>query len=100
MTTKNELIPCPFVYAKGRKCTGHIVGVEAYEADLGWCIDADGQWRFSVGQPQSHYHLRCSEKDNHAGYGRPDAEQLKCYWSDLPKPLSEAMTAAEKRGSA
>ncbi len=62
-------IPCPFVYAKGKKCTGHVVRVEAYKADISWNY-RDGAWRFAVGGPRSHYHLFCSEKDNHAGVRR------------------------------
>jgi hypothetical protein len=27
---------CPFVYASGKRCTGHITRVEAYKADLSW----------------------------------------------------------------
>jgi hypothetical protein len=28
--------PCPFVYAKGKKCIGYIVRIEAFKADLAW----------------------------------------------------------------
>jgi hypothetical protein len=80
-------IPCPFVYAKGRKCTGHIVRVEAYKADITWTPDGDGRWRPSIGAPRSHYHLFCSEKGNHAGYGRSDSDQMKCYPNRLPDGL-------------
>jgi hypothetical protein len=38
-------IPCPFVYARGKRCTGHIVRVEAYKADLLWTFK-DGRWSF------------------------------------------------------
>ena len=50
-------IPCPFVYANGKRCTGHVVRVEAYKADINWAPDkATGEWRQSTGQPRSHYH--------------------------------------------
>ena len=39
---ERTLIACPFVYANGRACTGHVVRVEAYKADLTWSADADG----------------------------------------------------------
>src|SRR5260221_687407 len=28
--------PCPFVYAKGKKCTGHIWRIEAFKVDISW----------------------------------------------------------------
>ena len=37
-----ERIPCPFVYANGRACTGHVVRVEAYKADVTWSVDEGG----------------------------------------------------------
>jgi len=83
-------IPCPFVYAKGKQCTGHIVGIEAYKADIGWTL-RDGEWKFSCGDPRSHYHLTCSLKGNHAGYKGSDSEQLKFYLQDLPEALREVI---------
>jgi hypothetical protein len=44
----------------------------------------------SVGEPRSHYHLYCSEKGNHAGYGREDA--VKRYYQDLPPTLRKVVT--------
>jgi hypothetical protein len=78
-------IPCPFVYASGKQCTGHIVRIEAYKADLRWTQLDDGTWTFSTGQPRSHYHLFCSAKDNHAGWGKED--RLKFYYDQLPDSL-------------
>lgn len=85
--SKPEDVPCPFVYAKGRKCKGHIVRIEAFKADLQWTLGDDGTWSFNIGQPRSHYHLYCSEKGNHAGYSRPDAEAMKFYYDKLPQAL-------------
>jgi hypothetical protein len=80
-------IPCPFVYSsgKGKRCQGHVVRVEAYKADLKWEFSADGVWSFAYGAPLSHYHLFCSEKNNHAGLKREDA--LKFRWEELPVEL-------------
>lgn len=78
--------PCPYVYKNGKRCPGHIVRVEAYKADLKWSFDKEqGQWNFTWDEPRSHYHLFCSEKDNHAGFGREDA--LKFYLGQLPEGL-------------
>jgi hypothetical protein len=79
------VIPCPFVYSGGRKCRGHITHVEAYKADVSWTPDKEGKWRPSIDEPRSHYHLFCSEKGNHAGWGREDDTRLKFYRRDLPK---------------
>jgi len=82
-------IPCPFVYANGKKCTGHVVRVEAYKADIHWVAE-NGVWHFWVGQPQSHYHVFCSEKSNHAGIGRED--RLKFYFDKLPEQLQAVVS--------
>lgn len=84
-------IPCPFVYANGKRCSGHIVRVEAYKADIQWSEAEDGRWHMSAGEPRSHYHLFCSEKENHAGYGRQDSSQMKFYLKNLPPELLALM---------
>jgi hypothetical protein len=84
-------IPCPFVYANGKRCTGEVVRVEAYKADITWGPGDDGKWRPAIGQPRSHYHLFCSEKDNHAGYARQDDGRMKFYFDQLPADLRAAM---------
>jgi hypothetical protein len=89
-----EVEPCPYVYAKGRKCKGHIVRIEAFKADLAWHRADDGKWSLAVGEPRSHYHLYCSEMGNHAGYGRPDSEAMKLYYQNLPPTLQKAITGA------
>lgn len=80
-------IPCPFVYANGKRCVGHITRVEAYKADLSWNLQPDGVWKFELGQTRSHFHLFCSEKGNHAGYARRDNDQMKVYPDKLPEAL-------------
>jgi hypothetical protein len=83
--------PCPFVYSKGKKCTGHVVRIEAFKSDLAWHVDNEGRWSFSVGEPRSHYHLYCSEKDGHADYRGSDSEQMKFYHRDLPPTLQKVI---------
>ena len=87
--------PCPFTYASGDPCTGHIAGVEAFKAELSWERQEDGTWRFFFGQPRSHFHVYCSEKGNHAGYKRGDDSRMKFYADQLPDELWQAMTAAK-----
>ena len=86
--TDMQKIACPYTYSNGKGCTGHIVRVEAYKADVEWDCADDGKWRFSFA-PRSHYHLFCSEKGNHAGYARPDSEKMKFYGDQLPKPIRD-----------
>lgn len=85
-------IPCPFVYADGRRCTGHIARIEAYKADLSWRCDAEGRWAFDF-RPRSHYHLFCSEKGNHAGFRRQDPAALKSWFDHLPEPARRLILA-------
>lgn len=92
---EGDRVPCPFVYARGKRCTGHVVRVEAYKADLEWTLGADGTWTFSTGAPRSHYHLFCSEKGNHAGTLRHDDDRMKFYLDQLPDKLLKLMGKAE-----
>jgi hypothetical protein len=80
-------IPCPFVYAKGKRCPGHVVRVEAFKADLSWSLGDGGRWTFHHGEPRSHYHVFCSEKGNHVASSRPDSDQMKFFWQDLPEQI-------------
>lgn len=83
-------IPCPFVYANGKRCTGQVVKIETYKADLEWKLQDDGTWHFLHG-PLTHYHLFCSEKSNHAGYIGPDSDQLKFYADQLPDEVADVV---------
>jgi hypothetical protein len=89
-TAPDNKIPCPYVYAKGKRCTGHIVGIEAYRADLSRSLEGD-KWMFSAGHPRSHYHLVCSEKGNHAGSVRIDSDQMKFWLDKLPEALRKVI---------
>jgi len=82
-------IPCPFVYAKGKRCTGHVVEVRVFKADVSWSLNKNtGEWEGPhIGQLRSHCHLYCSEKGNHAGFDRPDSEQMKFFPDQLPEEL-------------
>jgi hypothetical protein len=80
-------IPCPFTYANGRQCKGHVVRVEAYKADVSWT--RHNGWKLECGPPRSHYHLFCSEKGNHAGVRRQDA--VKLWPQHMPDGLLKAM---------
>lgn len=83
---ERPVIACPFVYANGRACTGHVVRVEVYKADLAWIAEAEGSWSFDF-RPRSHYHVFCSEKGNHAGFRRQDPTSLKFWFDTLPAPI-------------
>jgi hypothetical protein len=61
-------IPCPFVYANGRACSGHVVRFESYKAHLAWSRNAEGIWNFAF-RPRSYFHIFCSEKATMLGSG-------------------------------
>ena len=88
---KRPNISCPFEYSGGRFCKGHIVRVEAYKADVEWSLEGNDEWRISIGEPRSHYHVFCSEKCNHAGSVRYGDDRMKFYGSELPKEFLEIM---------
>jgi hypothetical protein len=84
-------IPCPFVYASGKRCPGHVVRVEAYKADVAWTPRDGGKWQLEIGQPRSHCHLFCSEKGNHAGYAKQGNGRMKFFWDQLADALRAEM---------
>jgi hypothetical protein len=75
-------------------CTGHVVRVEAYKADIIWTFKAEGRWSFGE-EPRSHYHLFCSEKDNHAGNRQRDSGQLKYWFRELPEPIKRMIARTQ-----
>jgi hypothetical protein len=83
-------IPCPFVYADGRCCTGHIVRIETYKADLAWERDDGGTWHFDL-RTRTHLHLFCSEKGNHAGFKRQDPRAMKYWFDQLPAEVQDLL---------
>ncbi len=85
-------LPCPFVYADGKRCPGRIVRVEAYKADLEWRELEDETWLFDW-RPRSHYHLFCSERGNHAGYKKQDDDRMKFSFENLPKEVQRLLDA-------
>lgn len=96
--TAADRIACPFIYAKGQACAGHIIRIEAYKADIAWWLDDSGLWRFGF-EPRSHYHLYCSEKGNHAGFKRQDDPQMKFHWRELPSEMRSLLEATDPRPS-
>jgi hypothetical protein len=85
-------VPCPFVYADGKPCPGHIVRIEGYKADVAWRLDEKGDWCLDV-DPRSHYHLFCSEKGNHAGYRKLDDPRMKGFYHQLPEVVQKVVGA-------
>lgn len=94
--SEGNQVPCPFIYANGKKCPGHVVRIEGYKADLEWKLKEEG-WSFGCSSPRSHYHLFCSEKDNHAGVRGSDSEKMKFYYDQLPPTLQAAIRDTTRR---
>ena len=88
--------PCPYVFPDSRRCPGHLVKIEAFNADLSWVLGESGGWVFNHAQPRSRYQLFCSERSGHAADSLP--EQMKCYLSGMPDGLLAVVTALT-RGS-
>jgi hypothetical protein len=82
-------MPCPFVYANGKKCGGYIKQVEFIKCGVVFTLNQNGDI-ISVGveTPRYHVHLYCSEKEGHGGI-RGHSEQMKVWYDDLPKELVE-----------
>jgi len=83
-------IPCPFVYANGKRCTGRIIRIEVYKADVDWQEGSQGHWEVRW-SPRSHYHLFCSERGNHAGYKKQDDDRMKFYYDELPSEIQSIL---------
>ncbi len=91
-------IKCPFVYANGKQCTGHVAKIEAYKATVEWSQQPDGSWDFSW-IPRSHYHLFCSEKSNHAGNVKSGENGTKYHWDDLPDAARSVLENTRSQGA-
>jgi len=73
---------CPFTYSNGRKCKGYVKTIKLIKVNVEIDLSEDGKIiDISLERSDYHVHLYCSEKGNHAGYGRRDSEQMKCWWS-------------------
>ncbi|MGD2145433.1 MAG: hypothetical protein PVH41_01925 [Anaerolineae bacterium] len=88
-------IPCPFVYADGKRCTGEIKRIEVYKADITWSRRPDGAWELEW-DPRSHYHLFCSEKGTHSGWAKRDDSRMKFYLSELPAAVRAVLAACSE----
>ncbi|TPG45694.1 hypothetical protein EAH89_26185 [Roseomonas nepalensis] len=62
-------IPCPFVYANGKHCQGHVRMARAYGPSRGSHYVAQEEVR--------KYRLWCSEKEDHAGAVRTNEGKLR-----------------------
>jgi len=90
-------LPCPYLLPNGQRCPGHIVKIEAFNADLSWTFHESGKWTFNHSQPRSQYRLFCSEKGDHTGDCRP--EQMNLYLSGMPDNLLTLATAHARQAS-
>jgi hypothetical protein len=89
---ESQIIPCPFVYAAGRRCSGKIYRASAYgPARGGHYVD-----RAEVRK----YQLWCSDKDDHAGITSDSAlkERMEFYPADLPPGIEDTLWAGSILG--
>jgi hypothetical protein len=75
----NSELECPFVYASGKKCTGHIVDWKTYGGET-----------FETARK---VRLWCSEKGSHDGPVSTwtGKERMEFYPDRLPRPICEAV---------
>jgi hypothetical protein len=79
-----EAIPCPFVYANGRKCSGVVYRARAYGPEYGAGYVARENVR--------KYRLWCSEKDDHAGaVSSVGKDRMEFYPRDLAPGVEDAL---------
>ena len=75
----SDELQCPFVYANGKRCTGHVMG-----------------WRKYGGETFERcrkVRLYCSEKYDHAGVasGFVEKERMEFYPDKLPDEIRDAV---------
>lgn len=79
-------IPCPFVYADGHKCKGHIVRIERYHTTVEWDWNPTTQtYELGVLDGGSHFHLFCGAMGDHAG--AVGKSRLKYWPNELPDDI-------------
>jgi len=95
-------LPCPYLLPNGQRCPGHIVKIEAFNADLSWSFHESGKWTFNHSQPRSQYRLFCSEKGDHMG-NSATAEELRLmaaeFFSKAVEVENDWLAASEDAGS-
>jgi hypothetical protein len=89
-------IPCPFVYADGRFCQGHIVRIETYKADLVWEMDETGRWRFDLRRGCVSTSSAREGQTTRASSARTDA--MKDWLDRLPEAAQEVSSAGRQDG--
>jgi hypothetical protein len=117
MSDQIETFPCPFVYANGRRCAGHVTRVESHGARLAWDRQADGSWKFESApldrrRPWRHsdrqedgdgiasltcVFLFCDLKGKHAGWQSQHPGRMQFVPRELPSdllPLVDALRPA------
>ena len=83
-------IPCPFVYANGKRCTGHVRRAKAFGPVR----------KFGGRLPRAYvrkYRLWCTEKDDHCGILATfeGKERMEFYPDDLPVETLDALWGRE-----
>jgi hypothetical protein len=81
----SDTIACPFVYANGRKCAGHVQRAMAYgPRGEGGTVERDRVKK---------YRLWCSEKWDHAGAtsGFIAKDRMEFYPDRLPPGFTDAL---------
>jgi hypothetical protein len=80
-------IPCPFVYANGKRCPGHVRRAKAFGPKR--------KFRGELPREYVHkYRLWCTEKDDHAGIltsSLEAKERMEFYPDDLPVETLDAL---------
>ena len=88
---------CPFVYANGKNCKGYVESLKIVKPNVIVTLNENGKVIGISIEPKYHVHLKCSEKDNHAGCMSPDSEQMKIWYNDLPEDLRKQIEWSKKQ---
>jgi len=76
-------IPCPFVYASGDACPGHVVEIEARTVRLNWYLNDDkSAWDGTIDMT-TKIRFRCSDGFDHGGFGRME------FWFEQLLPTTQ-----------
>lgn len=84
----SEKLQCPFVYASGKQCTGHVYRAKGYGPNRGGKTEV------------RKVRLWCSEKDDHQGAVNSwvTKERMEFYPNHLPRGIYDRVMALFEAG--
>lgn len=87
---------CPFVYANGKKCEGHITELKIIKPHFTIHLTSDGDVESAEIWTEYHVHLRCSLNGGHHRDQDQEDDRMKVRLEDLPESILRRIELREE----